>query len=213
MSVPPGRRRIFLLSPAKVTGERAQLVMRDAAAFDLAVRLRTHGAPLGEVFSFMSGLYFRGKHAYARAFADPPPGVPGSLVITAGFGLLPSDTIVTRNHLRSFAGFSVDINNAGYVSAVRRDATLIRESIGNDCAVILLGSVATLKYLEPLKDVFGEQLFFPRDFIGRGDLSRGGLLLRAVRAATELVYAPVGPSTHHGARPEKLSRVPPGKQK
>ena len=47
--------------------------MSDRATFDLAVRLRgPGGAALGEVFSFMSGLYFRGKLAYARTFPAPP---------------------------------------------------------------------------------------------------------------------------------------------
>ena len=61
--------RVFLLSPASCHGERARLLLRDEACFDLALRLRGEGAPLGEVFSFLSGLYFRGKLAYARAFA------------------------------------------------------------------------------------------------------------------------------------------------
>ena len=92
--------RIFLLSPAHAGGERAQLILSGGARFELAERLRSDGAPLGDVFAFLSGLYFRGKLAYAGAFAAPPPGLPGSLVITAGRGLLPPETPVTVDELR-----------------------------------------------------------------------------------------------------------------
>jgi DNA polymerase (family 10) len=65
--------RVFLLSPAYCGGVRAGLVFDDRARFDLARQVRAApGAPLGEVFSFLSGLYFRGKLAYAEAFARPP---------------------------------------------------------------------------------------------------------------------------------------------
>ena len=38
--------------------------------------MRDGGAPIGEVFSFLSSLYFRGKLTYAQRFAAPPTGVP-----------------------------------------------------------------------------------------------------------------------------------------
>ena len=70
MDVPPG---IFLLSPARLDGERARLLFRPATMFPLARALHSgEGATLGEVFSFLSGLYFRGKLAHAEAFARPP---------------------------------------------------------------------------------------------------------------------------------------------
>src|SRR5579872_6391440 len=69
--------RIFLLSPANATGVRAQMILGDSERTGLAQRLRAEGAPLGEVFSFISGLYFRGKLTYARAYAKPPAGVSG----------------------------------------------------------------------------------------------------------------------------------------
>jgi len=68
-------KRLYLLSPANVHGKRAQRVKRAEATFDLAARLRTQGAPLGEVFSFMSGLYFRGKLTYAKTFGAAPAGI------------------------------------------------------------------------------------------------------------------------------------------
>ncbi len=91
-SRPSAVHRIFLLSPANVSGVRAKLIFREDATFPLALRLRDGGLSLGESFSFISGLYFRGKLAYARAFAQPPPhaqGARGAMVITACGGLLP----------------------------------------------------------------------------------------------------------------------------
>ena len=62
--------RIFLLSPAYAGGERARMILRDQAQFPLARKLHEKsGAPIADVFTFLSGLYFRGKIAYANAFA------------------------------------------------------------------------------------------------------------------------------------------------
>jgi hypothetical protein len=75
--------RIFILSPAKTAGQRASMLFSPQARFPLASRLREEGLPLWELFSFLSGLYFRGKYAYAKAFARPPKHLPGVLVITS----------------------------------------------------------------------------------------------------------------------------------
>src|SRR5690606_36223347 len=100
----------FLLSPANASGKRAAVLGRTAAEFDLAVRMRSRaGAPLGEVFSFISGLYFRGKLAYARAFERPAPGAPGSLVITAGRGLLQPEASIGPDDLAEFARTPIDL--------------------------------------------------------------------------------------------------------
>src|SRR5438552_15335378 len=83
-------RRIFVLSPARCDGERAEMMLAPRARFPLAQRLRTtEGAPLGEVMSFLSGLYFRGKLTYAETFARPPARAAGILVITTNAGLQP----------------------------------------------------------------------------------------------------------------------------
>jgi hypothetical protein len=164
------------------------MVLSGRADFDLAVRLRREGAPLGEVFSFISGLYFRGKVAYAQAFASPPAGVPGSLVITAGRGLLPPDTRVTLDELREIAAVPVDEADPRYRTPLERDAQILEGVTGAECGIVLLGSVATAKYLDVLSAVFGERLLFPAEFVGRGDMSRGGLMLRCVRAGAELTY-------------------------
>ncbi|MEO7275831.1 MAG: hypothetical protein ABI211_27935 [Vicinamibacterales bacterium] len=202
--------RLFLLSPANCGGRRASMVLSDRARFNLALRLRDDGAPLGEVFSFMSGLYFRGKLAYARAFAHPPEaGSPligsGIFVVTPTAGLRSPDTIMSRDALRAFAGVEVSADNARYRRPLESSATQLREEIGPDCDVVLLGSIASGKYVDVLDGVFGERLLFPADFVGRGDMSRGGLMLRSAAALEELQYVPVRGAVRHGKRPPKLT--------
>jgi hypothetical protein len=199
-------RRIFLLSPAHAGGERAGLLLRPAASFPLARAVQSpSGAPLGEVFEFASGLYFRGKLAYATAFARPPPGVPGALVITAGQGLVPPAARVTADHLRAFAAVPIDPADARYRTPLDRDVRALCEAAPR-AEVVLLGSVASGKYVDVLSALLGERLLFPLDFIGRGDMSRGGLLLRCVRAGVELPYVPVLGAVRRGARPPRLPR-------
>jgi hypothetical protein len=197
--------RIFLLSPAHCGGERAQLVFNREAAFPLARQLRQRGgAPLGDVFTFLSGLYFRGKLAYARAFEDPPPGVPGVLIITTNDGLRSPEHAVDLKTLRRYARGSIDRDNAGYRRPLLRDAGLVDAAAGPDCEVVLLGSVASGKYVDVLLDVFEPRLLFPATFAGRGDMSRGGLMLRCVDAGRELDYVPVAGAVRHGPRPPRL---------
>src|SRR5215469_10858605 len=102
------RHRIFLLSPANLAGVRAGYVLNAGSDSDLARRLRRDGVRLGELFSFVSGLYFRGKLEYARAFATPPLDLSGSLVITASAGLVQPDTVVTIEQLREWADNDID---------------------------------------------------------------------------------------------------------
>src|SRR5579864_8543138 len=101
-------RRVFLLSPANSSGIRARMIVNPRARFELAERLRREGLPLGEVFSFVSGLYFRGKLAYARAFAQVPEGAPGAFIITAGRGLVPPEQRVTLADMREMSSVPVD---------------------------------------------------------------------------------------------------------
>ena len=198
--------RVFLLSPAHCGGLRARLVLSDRASFDLARRVRgSAGAPIGEVFSFLSGLYFRGKRAYARAFAHPPDGRVGVYVITPTDGLRPADEPVDLERLRRFASVDIAGDDPRYRAPLDRDARQLADAIAADGEVILLGSIATGKYVEPLLAVLGERLRFPLDFVGRGDMSRGGLLLRCARAGTELTYVPVLGASLHGSRPPKLA--------
>jgi hypothetical protein len=196
--------RIFLLSPAFCGGKRARMVMRDAASFPLAARLREGGAPVGEVFAFLSGLYFRGKLAYARAFAAPPEGAPAALVITPTRGLVDPATPVTVGDLREFAEGAVAAADPRYRAPLERDARALAAATPAGCAAVLLGSVASGKYVDVLEAIWGERLLFPVDFVGRGDMSRGGLMLRAADAGAELPYAPVAGAVRRGPRPPRL---------
>ena len=205
---PPSR--VFLLSPANCGGLRAKMMLSPNARFDLARQLQSPvGAPLGEVFAFVSGLYFRGKLAYARRFARPPdPTDPvtagGVLVITTNAGLRSVDTQVTIESFRAFATGDIDLRNAAYRAPLERSAKTLRDAIGPDCEVVLLGSVASGKYVDLLLPIFGDRLMFPPDFAGRGDMSRGGLMLRCVMAGFELPYVPLAGASRHGQRPPKL---------
>jgi hypothetical protein len=157
------------------------------------------GAPIGDVFAFLSGLYFRGKLTYARAF-----GAESTYVITTNQGLLAPEECVEPDDIRAFA--SVDLSEAGedFLGPLLRDAQRVSRESPPDVPVVLLGSIATNKYAAPLQRVFGERLVFPKEFIGRGDMSRGGLLLRCADARTELEYIPVATAVRHGKRPPKL---------
>ncbi len=180
--------RVFFLSPANCNGLRARWVLRKNSRSDLARRLRGSGVPLGEVFSFLSALYFRGKLAYAHAFARPPLNWPGILIITPTAGLLPHDTLIRLPKLRGFGRVPIQLKNRLYCSSLRRTAKKLARDIGADCELVLLGSLASGKYLEILSPIFGSRLRVPAEFIGRGDMSRGGLLLRCVRENRQLSY-------------------------
>jgi hypothetical protein len=208
--------RVYLLSPANCSGRRAQQLLSPRASFELAHRVQSgEGAPLGDVFSFVSGLYFRGKLTYARRFADPPPDADagdvcgsGVLVITPGAGLRSADTIVTAAAIASFASIGIDRDNPGYRRPLERGAAALAAAMGPEGDVVLLGSIASPKYVDVLLDIFGERLLFPTAFVGRGDMSRGGLLLRHAAAGAPLEYAPVRGAVRHGVRPPKLPPLP-----
>jgi hypothetical protein len=199
-------RRIFLLSPASTAGKRCQQLLAGDASFPLARRVQHGGAPLGELFSFLSALYFRGKLTYAQRFAAPPAGCPGVLVITPGRGLLAPEAMLTRADLQAFAEVGIDATDARYAAPLCAAAGELRERLGSDGEVVLLGSIATPKYVDVLLPAFAKSLLFPRDFVGRGDMSRGGLLLRAARDGVELAYRPVEGAERRGTRPAKLAR-------
>lgn len=181
-------RRIFLLSPANCTGKRAGWLLRKDGGSPLAQRLRADGATIGEIFTFMSGLYFRGKMAYARTFADANAGYSGIQVIVPGLGLRPPDVKIDLPGLRAIARVRVDLDDRRYVVPLRRDAALLAARTDSADTVVLLGSLATPKYIEPLKEIFGPRLCFPEEFIGRGDMSRGSLMLRCAAERRELAY-------------------------
>jgi len=204
--MPATRHRIFLLSPASVGGERARMILRHQAQFELARKLRSKtGAPIADVFAFLSGLYFRGKVAYANAFARPTRGTSGVLVITPTRGLIDANTRIHLNDLREFAEVDIHENDPRYRMPVERDARHLATKLPAQSEVILLGSIATSKYVNVLLAAFGQQLRFPADFVGRGDMSRGGLMLRCAADRQELSYIPVAGAIVNGKRPPKLA--------
>lgn len=182
------------------------MLLRERADFDLAIRLQQGTATIGEVYTFISGLYFRGKIAYAEVFRASPAGIPPALIIVPGVGLVPPETPVTIEQLRAIADVPVDVGDRRYRDALLRSTKLLDQYAGPDCVYVLLGSIASGKYTEPLLEVFGERLVFPADFVGRGDMSRGGLMLRCARSGVELSYIPVEGAVLHGARPARLER-------
>jgi hypothetical protein len=204
------RARVFLLSPARLDGRRARALFEPKSMGTLAAALRTReGAPIGDVFRMLSGLYFRGKLAYAKRFARPPEAVAwvgsGALVITANRGLVPAETRVTIEHLEAFAQTDIHAAERQFRAPLVRDARLLHEALGDEGEVVLLGSVAQAKYTAPLLEVFDERLLFPSEFVGRGDMSRGGLLLRSTDEGKELGYAMVKGASLRGSRPPKLT--------
>jgi hypothetical protein len=183
---------VFLLSPANCSGKRAGYLLNGRSSTPLAERLRSSGAPLGEVFTFMSALYFRGKLAYASAFAKPPDGWDGVQVIVPGRGLCPAATPIDIATLREIARVEVDLEERRYVKPLQRDAARLAATMNGRDTIVLLGSVATPKYLVPLQDVLGARLHYPEEFVGLGDMSRGSLMLRCAAEGRELTYVKPG---------------------
>ncbi|HYG63838.1 MAG TPA: hypothetical protein VEL74_14770 [Thermoanaerobaculia bacterium] len=187
-----GAGKIFLLSPASASGVRASQLTSPRAGFSTARQFRSpEGVPIEEAFTFMSSLYFRGKITYARHFAAPPDGFPGDgiLVIAPGFGLVPPEWPLTIERMRRLSRTPVDLKSRSYCLPMRGHAQQLADNLPPDARVILLGSIATGKYVDLLLPVFGDRLLFPRAFVGAGDMKRGGLMLRAVREDTELDYS------------------------
>jgi hypothetical protein len=136
----------------------------------------------------MSALYFRGKLAYASAFSQPPVGWDGVQVIVPGQGLRPAAEHIDLGALRKIAKVEVDLEERRYTRPLKRDATRLAESLAPSDRAVLLGSVATRKYLDPLTAVLGDRLHYPVEFVGLGDMSRGSLMLKCAAERRELTY-------------------------
>lgn len=185
---------IFLLSPANLSGLRAKQLASPRAQFDAAVRFRSpDGVAIADAFAFMSALYFRGKIAYARHFAKPSTGV---FVITSGYGLVAPDWALTEERMNRMKKIDVDVASRSYTKPLREHATSLASTLGAESQVVLLGSVATGKYVDVLRPILGPWLRFPKVFAGLGDMARGGLMLRAVRENRELEYTTLDAPRH-----------------
>lgn len=193
--MPPSK--IFVLSPASLAGTRARQLMSPRSSFELAQQYRSpEGVAIADAFAFMSALYFRGKIAYSRHFAVPSPriGGDGIFVIAPGFGLVSPNWRITEERMKKLRRTEVDVAKRHYVKPLREHASALAELLEENAQVILLGSVATGKYVDVLLPILGQRLHFPGLFAGLGDMSRGGLLLRAVRENRELEYEPLSSS-------------------
>jgi hypothetical protein len=189
---------VFLLSPAFCGGRRASILLNPKSQAETTRELRAGRLSLGRAFAFMSGLYFRGKLTYARRFGD-------ALVITPTRGLQDPDQQFSLALLREFAVGDVSLDNPEYRAALERDVIALAARIGKRTPVVLLGSVASGKYVDVLLPILGERLRYPVAFIGRGDMSRGGLLLRSAASGDELEYGPLTAGVRpRGPRPPKL---------
>jgi hypothetical protein len=196
---------VFLLSPAYCGGRRATQLMHPGPASVLGRRLEAGSLPLGEAFAFMSGLYFRGKIAYSRAFGRRADGGVSALVITPTRGLQSPDLPIDRAIVEEFAALDVSADEPRYREPLLADARSLRDAMPADARVVLLGSIATSKYVDVLGDVFGLRLHFPHAFVGRGDMSRGALMLRSAESGIELEYVAVSEAVvRRGPRPPKL---------
>lgn len=198
---------VFLLSPAHCGGRRAEILLKKCATFPLAIQLRESGASIGDVFSFLSGLYFRGKLTYGRTFGRSGTAPDSVLVITPGRGLVSPDTIVTLDDLRAIAEVGVTPKEPRFREPLERDSAALASVLSGDDIVILLGSIATGKYVDIIERQLDGRLRFPADFVGRGDMSRGGLMLRCVLGRQELEYAPIAGATRRGRRPPRLEPI------
>jgi hypothetical protein len=200
--------QIFLLSPAYCGGRRAAILLNPESKAAIVARLNGGALTLGEAFSFMSGLYFRGKLAYATAFGRAESGQSATFVITPTRGLQSPELPVTAALIREFAEVDISDGDPRYHKPLERDLTALAAELPKNARAVLLGSVATGKYVDQLSRILGPRLHFPPSFIGRGDMSRGGLLLRSARASTELEYAVLHPGLERrGARPAKLPKL------
>ena len=119
------------------------------------------------------------------------------------------DAPVTTDLLREFAEVDVATDEPRYRVPLERDLATLASTLEPDTPVVLLGSVATGKYVDVIAPVMGSRLLYPRSFVGRGDMSRGGLLLRSVASGEELDYVPLTSGVRpRGARPAKLDPLP-----
>jgi hypothetical protein len=197
--------QVFLLSPAFCGGRRAAILKREESTLPLARAFREGTLTLGEAFSFLSGLYFRGKFTYARAFARGADGLNPILIVTPTRGLQKPEMLFTPDIMREFSTVDVSAKDARYRDPMERDVRELAAKLPPAARVVLLGSVASSKYVDLLMGILGPRLFYPPSFIGRGDMSRGGLMLRSAAAGVELEYAVLdATAVRHGPRPPKL---------
>lgn len=121
---------------------------------------------------------------------------------------------MSLDHLRAFAATDVDPRDPAHLAPLLDTARTLEEQLRREARdgaapeVVLLGGIASGKYPDPLARVFGPRLRVPSAFVGRGDVSRGGLMLRVVEAGEELEYVPALDTERRGPRPPSLNPGP-----
>jgi len=128
------------------------------------------------------------------------------LIMTPSRGLASPELRIGLDKLNEFSTVDVASNEPRFTEPLRESARRLAES---ECEVVLLGSIATGKYIETLLPVFREFLLFPGAFVGRGDMSRGGLLLRCAKLGEELGYLPVQGAIRKGRRAPRIAAMRP----
>ena len=132
-------------SPAYAGGRRAQMLLVITPTFSLARRLQDSDlVSLGEVFTFLSGLYFRGKLAYANAFAQPDLSRVLVITPTRGARAEPQPAslcLICGNSRKSISKKAIP----RYRRPLERDLRRLVRRLTPACEVVLLGSVATGK--------------------------------------------------------------------
>ena len=181
------RVKVFILSPASTAGKRASLLLHGRGK----LARREKPVPIGDVFTFLSGLYFRGKLAYARYYAAPKHGWPGCYIISSNAGLVLPEEDVSVVQLVRFSQTPIDEDEPLYSEPLRQALGRLGKRLPHDAQIVFLGSIATRKYRAILSEVLGGRLYYPACFEGRGDLSRGSVLLQSVKSGRELEYRPL----------------------
>src|SRR5437667_11077036 len=97
---------------------------------------------------------------------------------------------IPLDYLCEFATVDIHEDNSRYRLPIERDAQLLAQTLPVESEVILLGSIATGKYVDVLMAIFRDRLRFPSEFIGRGDMSRSGLMLRCAMDRQDVSYVP-----------------------
>jgi hypothetical protein len=190
---------IFLISPANMSGVRGARLLCETGTGDIHTRLKGEGVELGEVFTHVSSLYFRGKLEYGNAFGGTLSGSSGAYIITPNAGLMSPKTKVRLEELRAICNTEINAGNEQFCRPLESDIRRLREKCEGS-RFVLLGSIATPKYVEPLMRVLEGDLFYPSAFAGLGDMSRGALLLQCVRTQVELDYTRYGPAARRNKR-------------
>ena len=107
--------------------------------------------------------------------------------------------------VREIASIGVAADEPRFRQPLERDATALAATLSGLDRVVLLGSIATGKYVDLIESRLDGRLMFPLEFVGRGDMSRGGLMLRCVLDQRELTYVPIAGAVRHGTRPPRLT--------